>query len=186
MVESRVEDEMQARVQNRGDIFVVQLVGRVDVETAAPFRQACLSQLKGRKVVFDFKNLSFVGSSGLIPFFETMHEFGELNEHGLKFSAVGIDFKKLLLATPLARFEVTETEEQAVLSYQRPPPVAAAPAPTTVVEAVVAVSATEVQVAAGAAEPAKDVDLFQLVRASFEEKMRRPLDMGIIEKPENN
>lgn len=170
---------MQARVENRGDITIVHLIGRVDIETAGPFRKACLTQLIGKKIVFNFTKLSFVGSSGLIPFFECLHEYGDKNEFGLKFCGMGLEFRKILSATPLVRFEVLESEQQAVLSYERPVPFVASAVPleTTVV------SASTEAVSPTPASP--EQDLFQLVRSSFEDKMRRPLELDVIEKEDH-
>jgi anti-anti-sigma factor len=113
---------MQARVAREGEIVVIHLEGRVDVETAEPFRKACLGQLLGSKVVFDFRSLSFVGSSGILPFLETMQEFSNRNSVGFKFSGVGTEFKKVFAATTLNVIEIFDTHQQAVDSFLSPQP----------------------------------------------------------------
>ena len=119
---------MQARVAREGEIYVIRLSGRLDVETAEPFRDACLNHLRGRKVVFDFRGLSFVGSSGILPFLETMQEFAAANANGFKFSGVGSEFKKVFAATPLHVIEIYENENQAIDAFMRPPMPAEKPA----------------------------------------------------------
>jgi anti-anti-sigma factor len=111
---------MQASVNREGDVVVVQLSGRVDVETAEPFREACLKKLAGQKVVFDFQRLGFVGSSGILPFLETMQRFVEAHPENLKFSNVGSEFRKVFAATPLNIVKVYETSQAAALSYANP------------------------------------------------------------------
>jgi anti-anti-sigma factor len=111
---------VQARVTYEGAIVIIQLIGRLDVETAEPFRAACLNQLHERKVVFDFHNLSFVGSSGILPFLETMQEFARANVTGFNFSGVGSEFRKVFAATPLNHVDIFDTHKQAVRALLDP------------------------------------------------------------------
>lgn len=112
---------MQARINRQGEVVVVHLSGRVDVETAEPFRKACLSQLVETKVVFDFKNLSFVGSSGILPFLETMQEFAGRNHNGFKFCGVSSEFRKVFASTPLHTIQIFDTHQQAIAAFVNPP-----------------------------------------------------------------
>lgn len=111
---------MQARMIRENNVVVVHLSGRVDVETAVPFRDACLNRLAGQRVVFDFKALSFVGSSGILPFLETMQAFNTANPGNTKFSGVGSEFKKVFAATPLSVIEIHETASSAVGAFLNP------------------------------------------------------------------
>jgi anti-anti-sigma factor len=112
---------MQARIARVGEIVVVHLNGRVDVETAEPFRRACNEFLLKEKVVFDFKDLGFVGSSGILPFLETMQAFAQKNANRFKFSGVGSEFKKVFAATSLNTVEIYDTHQQAVHAFVSPP-----------------------------------------------------------------
>lgn len=122
---------MQARIARQGEIVIVHLSGRVDVETAEPFREACLKHLVRERVVFDFRHLSFVGSSGILPFLETMQDFAKGSSYGFKFSGVGSEFRKVFAATPLSVVEIFENEVLAVQAFLNPAPfpVAATQAP---------------------------------------------------------
>jgi anti-anti-sigma factor len=111
---------MQAQVAQDGDILVIRLSGRVDVETAEPFQTACVSHLKGKKAVFDFTGLSFVGSSGILPFLQTLQDFASAHPNGMKFSGVGGEFRKIFAATPLRVIEICDTIPQAVAAFSRP------------------------------------------------------------------
>src|SRR5690606_17462957 len=109
------------------DVIVVRLSGRLDVEATEPFRRACANYLAGKRVVFDFHSLSFVGSSGILPFLKIMQEFAARNAGAFKFSGVGSEFRKLLAATSLGVVEIFETSSEAVAALIRPP----GPAPLT-------------------------------------------------------
>lgn len=111
---------MQARVIRHGDIVVIQLSGRVDVETAEPFRKTCLNHLLSEKVVFDFLSLSFVGSSGIIAFLETMQEFARQNTVGFRLSAVGSEFRKIFAASELSTVEIHDSYQAAIAAFMRP------------------------------------------------------------------
>ena len=111
---------MQAQVTRDGEIVVVYLSGRVDVETAEPFQNACVSRLAGFKTVFDFTTLSFVGSSGILPFLQTLQDFSTANLNHVKFSGVGGEFKKIFAATPLRVIEICDTTRMAVDAFSRP------------------------------------------------------------------
>ena len=112
------EDGMQARIVQDGDVFIVYLVGQLDIETAEPFREACLKHFSARKVVFSFHDLSFVGSSGILPFLDTMCEFAQKNRDGFKFCSVGSEFRKILSTTSLAAIEIHDDTTQAVHAFR--------------------------------------------------------------------
>jgi anti-anti-sigma factor len=112
---------MQALISYESEVTIVRLSGRVDVETAVPFREACLKRLVNQPVVFDFQGLSFVGSSGILPFLEAMQLFANANSRGYKFSSVGSEFRKVFAATPLHVIEIHETPEHAVRAFLNPP-----------------------------------------------------------------
>lgn len=111
---------LKAQLENDGDVLIVRFTGRIDVESAAPFRQACATHLKGRKVVFDFNALNFVGSSGILPFLEAMEDFARANPNGIKLSGIGVEFGRILSATELQRIEQWEKPSDAVFSYRHP------------------------------------------------------------------
>jgi anti-anti-sigma factor len=122
---------MQARMIRENNVVVVHLSGRVDVETAVPFRDACLNRLASQRVVFDFTALSFVGSSGILPFLETMQAFNIANPGNTKFSGVGSEFRKVFAATPLSVIEIHETASTAVNAFLNPQPQPQAPVVTS-------------------------------------------------------
>ncbi len=108
---------MQARINVQNDITIVALSGRVDVETAEPFRAALGCELKGKRLVLDFRALSFVGSQGILPFLEALQSLQETHRGRFKLSGVGTDFKKIFATTPLSNVEIYETIDHAVIAF---------------------------------------------------------------------
>jgi anti-anti-sigma factor len=115
-----MEEAMQAMMYRDGEVVVVQLNGRLDVESSEPFRQACLGYLVDKKVVFNFQGLGFVGSSGILPFLETMQKLAQTTEAGFKFCNVGSEFRKVLAASPLGAIEIYDDEVQARTAFHDP------------------------------------------------------------------
>ncbi|MCC6277387.1 MAG: STAS domain-containing protein [Oligoflexia bacterium] len=108
---------MQAKIRKDGDVTVVDLSGRLDFESAEPFRETCQDLLLNSKVVFNLKDLNFVGSSGLGSFVNTLREFSQSNPVAPRFCHVRSEFKKLFDATGPEHFKVYDDENTAVTSF---------------------------------------------------------------------
>lgn len=117
---------MTAKINYEGDVAIVYLAGYLDFESSSAFRHLCLGQLMNRKVVFDFKNLRFVGSCGISSFLETFRDYTEQSPHRPRFSAVGSEFRRLFMASQLVWAEIFENEQDAAVAFQRPDVVPAA------------------------------------------------------------
>lgn len=87
---------MQTAILESGDVKVVKLSGRLDVQFAAPFRKACMDRLAREKVVFELHELSFVGSSGIQSFFQTLEELHRLCPQGVRVVGLGVDFRRII------------------------------------------------------------------------------------------
>ncbi len=109
---------MEAKVQRRNGVTVVNLKGFIDVETAIPFRDACIKSLgqANTKVVFNLEGLNFVGSNGIIPFVETLHDLCDQEAVQIKFCKVSAEFQKIFKASPLRDVEIFSDENGAILS----------------------------------------------------------------------
>ncbi len=106
---------MEARVLKKNGVTVVNLKGFIDVETAEPFRQACLKSLaKSGKVVFNLEELNFVGSHGILPFVETLNDLCDQPAVQIKFCRVSSEFQKIFKASPLRDVEIFSDETSAV------------------------------------------------------------------------
>lgn len=108
---------MEAKFVQDGDILIVHLRGKVDYETVEPFRQTCLSHLTRHKVIFDLKELSFVGSIGITDLVGTLADMSQQTQSGVKFSRVGSEFRRVLQASHIKNIEIYEDPEKARLAF---------------------------------------------------------------------
>jgi anti-anti-sigma factor len=111
---------MKAEISREGDITIVHLKGHLDFETAEPFRRTYLQRLFNEKVVFNFQELNFVGSSGITMFFDLLREFAHRNDVKPKFCGLGSEFKKIFAASQLADLEIYDSHVSAVTSFTSP------------------------------------------------------------------
>lgn len=111
---------MEAKFYQEGEVTVVALSGRLCIEKAPAFRNACLVSLKGKKVVFCMKDLSFVGSTGIQCFFQTIREFNQSHHFNAKISDLNPDFYRIISFAGAAHLEICETMAGALRSFQFP------------------------------------------------------------------
>ena len=111
---------MEAKFYQSGEITVVALSGRLQIEKTQAFKQACVGSLKGRKVVFCMKNLHFVGSTGIQSYFQIIREFSANNDHRAKVADLKPDFQRLWLFSPSQDVEMFENLAGALASFQMP------------------------------------------------------------------
>ena len=110
---------MQAKIRKNGDITVVELHGKLDFETAEPFRETCQDVLINNKVVFNLDELNFVGSSGIGAFVNTLKEFSRANPVPPKFCNVRSEFKKIFSTADESTFQIFEDESSALQSFEK-------------------------------------------------------------------
>lgn len=104
---------MDARIQFEEDIVIVKLSGVLDFDKAFEFRQKSLRYLLEKKVVFSLEELSFVGSTGMSSFVETLAEISKKNPNGLRVCNVGLEYKRLLEPYFNEKFQLFSNLEQA-------------------------------------------------------------------------
>ncbi len=108
---------MEAKYAVCGEVLVVELKGRLDFETTAPFRRTCIEKLTSERVVFDLKNLNFVGSLGLTDFVSILDDLAKESRQGVRFCGVSSEFKRLFEASGLAGHSIFENQEKAIQSF---------------------------------------------------------------------
>lgn len=113
---------MEAKVYKINGVTIVNLKGFIDVETALPFKEACIKSLANRnnKVVFNLEQLQFVGSNGIIPFVESLNDICDQETLQVKFCRVGAEFKKVFQASSLREIEIFNDEEGAISALAQP------------------------------------------------------------------
>ncbi len=108
---------MKARLEKDQEILVVHLMGRIGLDSVETFRQTCLTQLLGERLVFNFSELSFVGSMGVSAFLETLGALGSKNPHALRLCHVGGEYRRMLMVRNFPGVEVYETLDLAKQSF---------------------------------------------------------------------
>jgi anti-anti-sigma factor len=107
----------QERHLETGRVAIVRLRGRVDIESTDLFRRACREALSGARVLFDFSKLSFVGSTGLLAFLESLNELALRSDTDIRFMQVSSDFRRVLEATPLGHRPYYDDENMAIRGF---------------------------------------------------------------------
>ncbi len=98
---------MDARVENRDGVFVVSLSGQMDFESADSLKSQCLKNIGGeQKVIFNLRELSFVGSSGITPFLELLASLSRSLGQGFKICSVGTEFMRLFESSSVDGIEI--------------------------------------------------------------------------------
>jgi anti-anti-sigma factor len=113
---------MQAKVLQKNGVVVVNLEGFIDVETAGPFKEACMKSLgkDGGKVVFNLEGLNFVGSNGILPFVESLFDICDQKPKQINFCKVSSEFQKVFKASPLRDIDIFSDETGAISAHNNP------------------------------------------------------------------
>jgi anti-anti-sigma regulatory factor len=108
---------MTARVHRFGEVTVISISGPLTIDCTQPFRQAILKRYRGQKIVFNMSQASFVGSTGIRDFVETLRELGQSHDFGVKVSGPKVEFKRILQNLEIQRLEICDSESLAVHSF---------------------------------------------------------------------
>lgn len=108
---------MEAKVQLKSGVVVVDLSGRVDIEKAMIFKEAIKGQLTNRKIVFNMEKLSFVGSTGIQSLFQAFREIHQENFCQMKIAGMKPDFRRVWHLNPSVELEIFENIDVALSSY---------------------------------------------------------------------
>jgi len=118
---------MKTQVEKKGDTLVVSVDGRLDFETYVPLKERLFKLIETgtdsvpKKIIFNFENLEFVGSSGISAFVQTLKDFNASSPTKPRYCNVKSEFRKIIKAFDEAEvFEFYETEERAQKSFDPP------------------------------------------------------------------
>jgi anti-anti-sigma factor len=104
---------MEAKFYKDGEFTIVALSGRLEIEKTHAFREACMTSLKGHKVIFCMKDLNFVGSTGIQGFFQIIREFNQKSSVKAKIAALKPDFHRLVFVAQGVDLDICESVEGA-------------------------------------------------------------------------
>lgn len=108
------------------DIMAVYLKGRIDLETIERFL-GCLDHLRSYKVIFDLKDLCFVGSNGISIFVSAIQQLNQTSRMGITFCHASSEFKRIFAATLVPEIVVHEDFQKAHRAISLPLPQAITP-----------------------------------------------------------
>ncbi len=118
---------MKTLVKQIGDTVVVSMDGNLDFEIQEPLREnlnRILDQSKTdtapKKIIMNFENLEFVGSSGISSFVQTLKDFNAAAPLKPRYCNVKSEFKRIMQALDeSAIFEFHENEDRARSSFEQ-------------------------------------------------------------------
>jgi anti-anti-sigma factor len=120
---------MKTQIKKIGDTIIVSMDGRLDFETNQPFREdlgKLITKSKAgtdsspKKIIFNFENLEFVGSSGISAFVQTLKDFSQSSPTRPRYCNVKSEFKRVIKAFDEEDiFEFFDNEERAKRSYDQ-------------------------------------------------------------------
>lgn len=113
---------MKTQIKKSGDTIVVEVNGKLDYETQQPFKDHLNKLIRNSKtdtvptqIVFNLKQLEFVGSSGISNFVQTLKDFNRSSPIKPRYCHVGSEFQKVIRAFDEEEgFDFYDTEERAL------------------------------------------------------------------------
>lgn len=111
---------MKADLQKKGDVFVVSIQGKLEIENTQPFRDACLGKLMNQKLVFNMERASFVGSTGLQPFLDAITQIDQKSSFGLKIVGVKPEFRRVISNLETSKVSFYDDVNTAIGSFSIP------------------------------------------------------------------
>ena len=119
---------MKTQIKKDGDTVVVSIDGKIDYETQVPLKDelqrltssANKTDTVATKVIFNLKNLEFVGSSGISNLVQTLKDFNHRSNIKPRYCHVRSEFQKIIKAFDENQaFEIFDTEERARNSFEQ-------------------------------------------------------------------
>lgn len=108
---------MDAKVENRDGVYIVSLSGKMDFVSADALKSQCLKNFIDREVIFNLRELSFVGSSGITPFLELLLELSRSSGPKFKICSVGNEFMRLFESSAVDGIEIYRDVQDAHRSF---------------------------------------------------------------------
>ena len=106
---------MKARLRKNKDIYFIDMEGHLDLNGVDHLKSFCSKKkLKQKKLVFNLKSLSFVGSKGVEVFSETLDFLNKSNH--LKICCASSEFEKVLSNEGL-NSSLFSSEKEAINSF---------------------------------------------------------------------
>jgi anti-anti-sigma factor len=116
---------MKTQIKKIGDTIVVTMDGKLDFETNIPLRENLAKLARQahqdsvpKKIIFNFENLEFVGSSGISSFVQALKEFNVIAPTRPRYCNVKSEFKRIIKAFDEDHlFDIYDNEDRARKSF---------------------------------------------------------------------
>ena len=100
------------------DVVIIHLKDFLDFETSIIFEKDHLSTISSqKKIVFDFTNLQFVGSCGLVAFVQTLNKFCQYHQPRPRFAGTSTEFIKLMSINGFEPEDFYDSIDSAIRSH---------------------------------------------------------------------
>ena len=118
---------MKTDIKKVGDTVVVSMEGQLDFEMQEPLKRdldALIRRVRTdhapKKIIFNFEDLEFVGSSGISSFVQTLKDFNTSSPMKPRYCGVKSEFRRVMKAFDEAEvFEFHDNEDRARKSFDQ-------------------------------------------------------------------
>jgi len=104
---------MKTKIQKTEDIVFISIEGNLDLNSVDDLNFFCSKNLTHKKIIFNLRDLNFVGSVGVGAFSKTLEDINKQNQ--LKICCASSEFEKVFTNEGFVNYE---TEQEAVLSFK--------------------------------------------------------------------
>ncbi|MDB2426197.1 STAS domain-containing protein, partial [bacterium] len=101
-------------------VYIVNLSGIILLETVDDFKRVCIEHLLDKHTIFNLSELSFVGSTGITVFLESIKRIYNSREKKVKMVGVSSEFEKIFVTNLTDMVEFFDNEKQAFMSIFQP------------------------------------------------------------------
>lgn len=112
---------MDAKLDKLGEVSIITIQGPLQIDRTQGFKEYCIRNFVGKKLIFNMHNATFVGSTGLQAFFETIKTLNEESQFGLKLVGLKPEFKRIFQNMELQKLEIHESIDGAMVSFSPEP-----------------------------------------------------------------
>ena len=108
---------MEAKVEVKDGVYVINLSGHMDFESADSLKSECLRKFTNSEVIFNLDGLNFVGSSGISPFLDLLSEMSQALGARFKICNVGTEFLRLFESGATEGIQIYRDVQEAHRSF---------------------------------------------------------------------
>ncbi len=109
---------MVTDVKTIGEVMIVTIEGRLEIEQTQPLRDMCLKHLKCKNIVFNLCKTEFVGSTGIQAFLDTISGLSKSTQDGVRVVTARSEFKRILNSLELPTLKIFDDESAAMGSFE--------------------------------------------------------------------